>query len=67
MNNPHPKRPAPLNMRMDHEPGFIVFDAEGHAQFAWRDNRTDCFFSEADGTLLLDVVAATAWTGDSIH
>ncbi|MCP1121013.1 hypothetical protein [Robbsia andropogonis] len=52
---------------MDHEPGFIVFDAEGHPQFAWRDNRTDCFFSEADGTLLLDVVAATAWTGDSIH
>ena len=47
--------------------GYVVFNVFGHPQFAWKDRRNGCFYAEADGQRLEDVVLATTWFSDIVH
>jgi hypothetical protein len=47
--------------------GFIVFLANGTAQFGWQNPETGEFHSEADGTCIAHVVGAVLWHADRMH
>lgn len=64
---PSPKDRLSANRAHMLPAGYVVFNAFGHAQFAWHDERTGCFYSEIDGARLTDVIAATAWFSDTVH
>ena len=47
--------------------GYVVFNANGRPQFAWKDRQNGCFYAESDGKRLNDIVAATTWFSDIRH
>jgi hypothetical protein len=47
--------------------GYVVFNAFGRPQFAWKDRRNGYFYAESDGRRLGDVILATKWFSDVMH
>ncbi|MBF5008602.1 MULTISPECIES: hypothetical protein [Burkholderia cepacia complex] len=46
---------------------LIVINADHRPQFAWYDIETEQYYSEADGTVIVDVRAAMPWAALYVH
>ncbi|AJW93791.1 hypothetical protein QHI69_37015 [Burkholderia gladioli pv. gladioli] len=46
---------------------LIVINADRRPQFAWYDVETEQYYSEADGKVIVDVLAAMPWAALSSH
>lgn len=46
---------------------LIVINGDRRPQFAWYDDETEQYYSEADGLVIVDVLAALPWAALYVH
>ncbi|AKM45335.1 hypothetical protein NL30_36450 [Burkholderia contaminans] len=51
----------------DLPPSLIVINGDLRPQFAWYDEDTEQYYSEADGLVIVDVRAALPWAALYVH